>query len=121
MKTISIILLCIFTISILADPADSLWVNKEEVIQVFNRVKSLERSDSLKTKQIGVQKLIIESQNNLIFQIKEKSKIDSMRADLYREQAKLNKPSFWEKKELWFIYGFGFMLGSSWVVYNISH
>ena len=119
---ILLILVCypIFGLDSNTTSSDSILVSKQDILEVYNTVKNLEHSDSLKTKLINNQKEIIFEQNDLIFNLKEKNKIDSMYVNLYKEQAKLNKPSLFERKELWFMYGVGLVLGSSWVIYNIK-
>jgi hypothetical protein len=43
-----------------------------------------------------------------------------MYIEIYKEQANLNEPTIWEKKELWFLYGVCLIVSSSWIIYNIK-
>jgi hypothetical protein len=73
--------------------SDSLMVNKTDIVKIYNDVRELEHSDSLKTEQIIILKDLINKKDFLISQLEENSRIDSMYIEIYKEQANLNEPT----------------------------
>lgn len=85
----------------------------EEILNIANRIKELEYSDSLKTEQIRVY-------NDLITYYDTQLKLDSLYIDhqkqiinllkenenVYKEQHNINKSRWYENKYLYFFYGF---------------
>lgn len=84
----------------------------EQVVEIANKIKKIEQSDSLKTVQIEIYE-------DLIKQYEEQSKIDSSlilkkdeqiellkeQNETLEEQIKLVEPKWYESKWLYFIYG----------------
>jgi len=91
--------------------------SEEELIEIANHTRELERSDSLKT-------VIIEGQKQKIFLLEQSAIIDSMMYAMSKEEIlwlKENKKAHWyDNKYLWFGYGIGVVLASSWAIGNIS-
>ena len=95
--------------------------SEEEIKAMANKMIMLEKSDLKKAELIIAQK-------QQIYNFKEIVKLDSLELnyknkelELYEERLKKKKVTWWEKvdQHVYFILGFTFALGGSWVVKNV--
>jgi len=99
----------------------------QEHINIANNVARLQKSDSLQTVQIDDLTKInarLEHQATIdsLLLVGKDVQIDLLHANekAYIEKIKLVKPSFWENKYLWYIYGSGTMILASIIVGNVK-
>jgi len=126
-KIFSIFLLWFYSMGILFSQPTTFTFTEEEVIELRNKILQLEYSDSLNTEIIGQLKETINLyqqdtiNDSLIINLKDQE-IDLLnkRIDLYKDLVKEVEPKWYESKYIYFLYGMGTILASSWVVGNVA-
>ena len=119
----SIILLLIFSTFTIGQQSFS----NEEILELANKIKVLQQSDSLKTVQIDkleelVGKFEYQARTDSLLLAYKNEQIELLneRDKYYQEQINLVKPRWYQHRYLWFFYGAGTIIASSWVVSNIK-
>ena len=118
-----ILILLIFFSSLFAQTT---WTD-EQILNIANRIKELEYSDSVNTEQLALYEQLVlqyDVQTNLdsLYINYQKQQIGLLRVneELYRKQLQIVKPAWYKNKYLYFFYGFGTLYLSSYVAGNIK-
>jgi|TARA_Y100000310_G_scaffold317988_1_gene371533 chromosome segregation ATPase len=95
-------------------------LTKEDVETLYNSINELEYQDSLNVEiinnlnvQITMYKELVESDSSIIADQKEQ-------IELLEEQIKMIKPKWYDNKYLYWLYGAGTIVISSWVTANVK-
>lgn len=85
----------------------------KEILNITNRIRDLERSDSLKTEQLVIYKDLIfyydtQAQLDSLYITHQKQIINLLKQneELYKKQLLIKKNKWYENKYLYFFYGF---------------
>ena len=123
MKLLATALLILFTACPL-NAQDSTTFSNEDILLLYNGLRELEITDSLKTIKIDLLETKIQKYEQLVVQdsvIMElqirKSDLLQQEVEVYRDYIKSTRAS---NKYLWTFYGAGVMVLSSWIVSNVK-
>ena len=123
MKLLAATLLILFTACPLIGQ-DSTTFSNEDILLLYNGLRELEITDSLKTIKIDLLETKVQKYEQLVIQDSVIVELHIRKADLlqqeievYRDYIKSTRSS---NKYLWTLYGAGIMVLSSWIVSNVK-
>ena len=127
MKFILLLCISLLTFNTSLAQSDSVTFSNERVLKISNRITDLEQKDSINEVIIEKYKTQVSYHNalhitdSLLLNFKNQElKLTEHKVDLYKDLAILNKPKWYERRQISFISGIGVMLGASWLLSNIQ-
>lgn len=108
--------------------SDSIYFSDDEINGLYEELRTLEISDSLKSIKIGLQeqqlakyKEIAEYDSLLLLYKDRDISLANEERDIYKRYVNLYKPKWYENKHLWFFLGSGSTLLTGWVFINMNN
>ena len=123
MKSLAVILLILFTACPISGQ-DSTTFSNEDILLLYNGLRELEISDSLKTIKIDLLGTKIQKYEQLIVQDSIIMELHIRKADLLQQEIEVYqdyiKSTRVSNKYLWMTAGASIMIFSSWIVSNVK-